>query len=33
MIYKRGKCELDTEGRCPKCGKKGSCGIYWYKFL
>jgi hypothetical protein len=33
MIYKRGECELDTEGRCPKCGKKGSCGVYWYKFM
>lgn len=33
MIYKRGKCELDAEGRCLKCGKKGSCGVYWYKFM
>jgi integrase len=33
MIYKRGKCKLDSEGRCPKCGKKGSCGVYWYKFM
>jgi integrase len=33
MIYKRGQCELDADGRCPKCGKKGSCGIYWYKFM
>jgi hypothetical protein len=33
MIYKRGKCKLDGEGRCPRCGKKGSCGVYWYKFM
>jgi hypothetical protein len=33
MIYKRGQCKLDAEGRCPKCGKKGSCGVYWYKFM
>jgi integrase len=33
MIYKRGKCELDSEGKCAKCGKKGSCGVYWYKFM
>src|SRR5215467_11605396 len=33
MIYKRGKCKLDSQGKCPKCGKKGSCGIYWYKFM
>ena len=33
MIYKRGKCELDSAGRCQKCGKRGTCGIYWYKFM
>ena len=33
MIYKRGKCELNPEGRCEKCGKRGSCGVYWYKFM
>jgi integrase len=33
MIYKRGKCQLDAEGRCKKCGKRGSCGVYWYKFM
>jgi integrase len=33
MIYKRGKCELDSCGRCKKCGKRGACGIYWYKFM
>ena len=33
MIYKRGKCKLDSEDRCEKCGKRGSCGVYWYKFM
>jgi integrase len=33
MIYKRGKCKLDSEGKCPKCGKKGACGKYWYRFM
>jgi integrase len=33
MIYKRGKCKLDSEGRCAKCGKRGACGVYWYKFM
>jgi integrase len=33
MIYKRGKCKLDADGKCRKCGKRGSCGVYWYKFM
>jgi integrase len=33
MIYKRGKCKLDSNGRCKKCGKRGACGSYWYKFM
>src|SRR5260370_21006538 len=33
MIYKRGKCTLDSEGKCKKCGKRGACGVYWYKFM
>jgi len=33
MIYKRGKCKLDSEGKCQKCGKRGTCGVYWYKFM
>jgi integrase len=33
MIYKRGKCKLDSDGKCKKCGKRGSCGVYWYKFV
>jgi integrase len=33
MIYKRG---CDTKGpdkTCSKCGERGSCGVYWYKFM
>jgi integrase len=33
MIYKRG---CDNEGpnqTCSKCGERGSCGVYWYKFM
>jgi integrase len=33
MIYKRGHCRLDSDGKCPKCGKRGSCGRYWYRFM
>jgi integrase len=33
MIYKRGKCKLDSTSRCRKCGKRGTCGVYWYKFM
>ena len=33
MIYKRGKCKLDPDGKCSKCGKRGKCGTYWYKFM
>ena len=33
MIYKRGGCKVGSDGRCKKCGKKGSCGVYWYKFM
>jgi integrase len=33
VIYKRGKCKLDSRGQCVRCGKRGTCGIYWYKFV
>ena len=33
MIFKRGKCKLDSDGKCKKCGKRGTCGVYWYKFM
>ena len=34
-IYKRGGCDKEgTNGACSRCGKKrGSCGVYWYKFM
>lgn len=32
-IYKRGGCNKNRpNGTCSKCGKRGSCGTYWYKF-
>jgi integrase len=33
MIYKRGKCKLDSDGKCKKCGKRGTCGVYSFKFM
>src|SRR5262252_1663926 len=33
MIYKRGQCKLGSDGKCARCGKRGSCGVYWYKFM
>jgi integrase len=33
MIYKRGKCKFGSDGKCKRCGKRGVCGIYWYKFM
>jgi integrase len=33
VIYNRGKCKLDSEGKCIRCGKRGTCGVYWYKFM
>ncbi len=34
-IFKRGGCDKKGQGgKCSKCGKKkGSCGVYWYKFM
>jgi len=33
MIYKRG-CNRKGPGcSCSKCGKRRSCGVYWYKFM
>ena len=33
MIYKRG-CDKKGPGHsCGKCGKRRSCGVYWYKFM
>jgi hypothetical protein len=33
MIYKRGCDKKGQDGSCSKCGKRGSCGVYWYKFM
>ena len=33
MIYKRGCNNKGTNGTCAKCGERGSCGVYWYKFM
>ncbi len=33
MIYKRGCDKKGPDGTCSKCGKRGSCGVYWYKFM
>ena len=32
VIYKRGGCDQDgPNATCSKCGKRQSCGVYWYK--
>jgi hypothetical protein len=32
VIYKRGVCDKDgPNATCSKCGKRRSCGVYWYK--
>ncbi|MGO9604423.1 MAG: tyrosine-type recombinase/integrase [Candidatus Binataceae bacterium] len=33
MIYKRGCDRKGADGTCSKCGERGSCGVYWYKFM
>lgn len=33
MIYKRGCNKNGPNGSCSKCGERGSCGVYWYKFM
>lgn len=33
MIYKRGCDKKGVSGICSKCGARGSCGLYWYKFM
>jgi integrase len=33
MIYKRGCDKKSPNGTCSKCGERGSCGVYWYKFM
>lgn len=33
MIYKRGCDKKGANSTCSKCGDRGSCGVYWYKFM
>ena len=33
MIYKRGCNKKGPNGTCNKCGERGACGVYWYKFM
>ena len=33
MIYKRGCDKEGPDGTCSKCGKRRTCGVYWYKFM
>src|SRR5437870_11191923 len=33
MIYKRGCNKKGLNGVCGKCGERGACGVYWYKFM
>src|SRR5258706_1249965 len=33
MIYKRGSNKTGPNGTCSKCGERGACGVYWYKFM
>jgi integrase len=33
MIFKRG-CDKEGPNRvCSRCGERGACGVYWYKFM
>ncbi len=33
MIHKRGCDKKGPNGTFSKCGERGSCGVYWYKFM
>ena len=33
MIYKRGCDKKGPNKTCSKCGERGTCGVYWYKFM
>jgi integrase len=33
MIYKRGCNKKGPSSTCSKCGERGACGVYWYKFM
>jgi len=32
-IYKRGCDKKGPDKTCSRCGERGSCGVYWYKFM
>jgi len=32
-IYKRGCDKKGPDKTCGRCGERGSCGVYWYKFM
>jgi len=32
-VYKRGCDKKGPNKTCSKCGTRGSCGVYWYKFM
>src|SRR5207253_389968 len=33
VIYKRGCDKKGPNETCSKCGERGACGVYWYKFM
>src|SRR5260370_36110054 len=33
VIYKRGCNTKGPNETCSKCGERGACGVYWYKFM
>jgi len=33
MIFKRGCDKKGPDRTCSKCGKRRTCGVYWYKFM
>src|SRR5260370_3843460 len=33
VIYKRGCNNKGPNETCSKCGERGACGVYWYKFM
>src|SRR6266481_5437997 len=33
MIYKRGCNKKGPSRTCSRCGERGACGVYWYKFM
>jgi hypothetical protein len=33
VIYKRGCNKTGSDQSCSKCGTRGTCGVYWYRFM